>query len=90
MVMGTWIWGFVLFDTMASEEGVGKGVCVLVGIVLCPFFVIGLLETTIRFRTKEFQQENSSISLSQVSSNPMWQGSIEMLSSEAQKCHECN
>jgi hypothetical protein len=42
MVMGTWIWGFVLFDTMASVEGVGKGLCVFVGMVCCPFFFVSI------------------------------------------------
>jgi hypothetical protein len=39
MVMGTWIWGFVLFDTMASVEGGGKGLCMLVVMILCPFII---------------------------------------------------
>jgi hypothetical protein len=39
MVMGTWIWGFVLFDTMASVEGVGKGMCMLIGMVASPFIL---------------------------------------------------
>jgi hypothetical protein len=37
MVIGTWIWGFVLFDTMASKEGTAKGLCVLIAMVACPF-----------------------------------------------------
>jgi hypothetical protein len=42
MVISTWIWGFVLFDTMASVEGVGKGLVLLIGMIVCPFvlFVI--------------------------------------------------
>jgi hypothetical protein len=39
MVMGTWIWGFVLFDTMASVEGVDKGLCMLIVMIMCPLVV---------------------------------------------------
>jgi hypothetical protein len=37
MVLGTWIWAFVLFDTMASSEGVWRGIAVLTAMILCPF-----------------------------------------------------
>jgi hypothetical protein len=39
IVISTWIWGFVLFDTIASVEGVEKGLCVLIGMILSPFIV---------------------------------------------------
>jgi hypothetical protein len=50
MVVGTWIWGFVLFDTIASMEGVGQGFCLLIGMASCPFFVRYLFQIAIRFR----------------------------------------
>jgi hypothetical protein len=46
MVMGTWIWGFVLFDTMASVEGVEKGLCVLIGMVVAPFLFDATIQVT--------------------------------------------
>jgi hypothetical protein len=39
MVMGTWIWGFVLFDTMASVGGVEKGLYVFMFMIACPFLL---------------------------------------------------
>jgi Leucine-rich repeat (LRR) protein len=47
MVMGTWIWGFVLFDTMASTGGVGKGLCMVIGIVCCPLVIRYFLDVAI-------------------------------------------
>jgi hypothetical protein len=37
VMMGTWIWGFVLFDTMASTEGVWKGFGLMIGMIICPY-----------------------------------------------------
>jgi hypothetical protein len=39
IVISTWIWGFVLFDTMASAEGMGKGLSVLIGMVVSLFII---------------------------------------------------
>jgi hypothetical protein len=54
MVMSTWIWGFVLFDTMASVEGVEKGFVVLIGIVCCPFIIFSILKLTERIAVDAF------------------------------------
>jgi Leucine-rich repeat (LRR) protein len=40
MLVGAWIWGFVLFDTMASVEGVATGLYVLIGMTISPFFIL--------------------------------------------------
>jgi hypothetical protein len=45
-VLGTWIWGFVLFDTMASTEGVEKGFCVFFGMIVSPFILFYLFQAT--------------------------------------------
>jgi hypothetical protein len=52
MVMSTWIWGFVLFDTMASVEGVEKGLCVLIGMVATPYICYCLFEAAAVFCNK--------------------------------------
>jgi hypothetical protein len=52
MVVSTWIWGFVLLDTMASVEGVGKGLCVLIGMVVSPFIIRSVLRLAARWNDK--------------------------------------
>ncbi len=39
MVMGTWIWAFVLFDTLASSVGVLEGLWVLVLMIASPVMI---------------------------------------------------
>jgi hypothetical protein len=52
MVISTWIWGFVLFDTMASVEGVEKGLCVLIGMIVSPFIIRIVLQLAARLNAK--------------------------------------
>jgi hypothetical protein len=65
MVMGTWIWGFVLFDTMASVEGVGKGLAVLMCMLCCPFILHYGLQIIRRY-TKRNAMRNDDRSRSSV------------------------
>jgi hypothetical protein len=44
MVMSTWIRGFVLFDTMASSEGVAMGICVIIAMIACPYVFYSVLK----------------------------------------------
>jgi hypothetical protein len=52
MVISTWIWGFVLFDTTASVEGVWKGLWVLIGMLLSPFIISIILRLVVRWNAK--------------------------------------
>jgi hypothetical protein len=80
MVISTWIWGFVLFDTMASVEGVGKGLCVFVGMVACPvmfyFLFTGLKRCNIHGLVRENQEVSNRTTLvemkgSFITANPL-------------------
>jgi predicted membrane-bound spermidine synthase len=59
MVVSTWIWGFVLFDTMASVEGTNKGLCVLIGMVVSPFLIRVILRLAARWNTKFAMQSTA-------------------------------
>jgi hypothetical protein len=59
MVVSSWIWGFVLFDTMASVEGVGKGLCVLIGMVVSPFIIKIVLRLAARLNVKFIMQSTA-------------------------------
>jgi hypothetical protein len=50
IIMGTWIWGFVLFDTMASVEGIGKGLWVLIWMTVGPFLINYLSQVNMKLR----------------------------------------
>jgi hypothetical protein len=52
MVISTWIWGFVLFDTMASVEGVEKGLWLLIGMIAFPFIVNVVLHLIKAFKKR--------------------------------------
>jgi hypothetical protein len=64
IVMGTWVWGFVLFDTLASTEGVGKGLVVMIGMWLCPFILYYAIRIPFSWNEKSlcgnwYQQQHS-------------------------------
>jgi hypothetical protein len=59
IVLSTWIWGFVLFDTMASVEGVGKGLCVLIGMIISPFIMRIVLRLTVEWNAKFSRQSTA-------------------------------
>jgi hypothetical protein len=63
MVISTWIWGFVLFDTMASVEGVWKGLYVVIGMVCCPFLFNFFLQIEIRHKRDTKQGETLMLDL---------------------------
>jgi Leucine-rich repeat (LRR) protein len=52
MVITTWIWGFVLFDTMASVEGVENGVFVMSGMLVSPFIIGSIINLAKSWSTK--------------------------------------
>jgi hypothetical protein len=56
--MGTWIWAFVLFDTMASVEGVWKGLGVLIAMNVCPFIVYYAIKMAICVEPKVIKRSN--------------------------------
>jgi hypothetical protein len=53
IIMGTWIWGFVLFDTMASVEGWKTGLWVVIPVVICPFAIDYVSHAVSRFRQRQ-------------------------------------
>jgi hypothetical protein len=86
VVMGTWIWAFVLFDTMASIEGVGKGFCVFVGMIACPFVLHYALQVAARvtqptmmdddkqpsrFDSREISEDSAWMHMRHITHNPI-------------------
>jgi hypothetical protein len=59
IVISTWIWGFVLFDTMASVEGVEKGLCVLIGMIVSPVIIRIVLRLAARLNAKLTMQSTA-------------------------------
>jgi hypothetical protein len=57
LVMGTWIWGFVLFDTMASTEGAHKGWVLIIVLCLCPLIVYAAVHIALHYKHNEVKTD---------------------------------
>jgi hypothetical protein len=73
IVMISWIWAFVLFDTLASSDGVLAGLCVLMLMNACPFIWFGIqkvINTYKDYRSNDMHTKPSLIAMT-VIQNPI-------------------
>jgi hypothetical protein len=92
IILSTWIWAFVLFDTLASSVGVMEGLWILVVMVACPFmlhygvYVLSLCKRNQRCDDEDASHLVNSLPVEESALNPMicsdTQDGIEMRVSE--------